>query len=119
MGTPVIIGALVGLAVLSIVNLALTLRIRTGEKKNMLDLSKLTATVELIAAIVPNLAADYETLKGEITALKAQLDPDAQAAIDALVAKMDASFVALKGLDETVPAPVVVPPVVPVVEPTV
>jgi hypothetical protein len=113
METPVVVGVLVVLGFLCLANLALTLFKLTGESRIMLELTALTAKVEAIAAVIPNLAKDYETLKAEIEALKAQIDPGAQAAIDALTVKMDAAFSALKTLDETVPAPVVPTPVEP------
>lgn len=71
----------------------------------MMDFTALTAKVDAIAAVVPGLQADYAALKLAIDELKAQIDPDAQAKIDALVAKLDSSFVALKALDDSVPVP--------------
>lgn len=79
----------------------------------MLNFDDLTAKVDAIAAVLPNITADYAELKAEIETLSGQLDPTAQAKLDELVAKLDVSFDELTALDETVPVHPVEPPVEP------
>jgi hypothetical protein len=69
----------------------------------MLNIDALTAKVDAIALVVPGMQADYANLKAEIDALRDLVDPTAQAKIDALTAKLDVAFVALKALDDSVP----------------
>jgi len=95
---------IIGCLLLVAINIVLTKR---GDQKLMTDLTALVAKVDAIAAVVPNIQTDYETLKAEIEALKGQLEPDLQAKIDALTAKLGESVAALAAVDETVP---VVPP---------
>lgn len=73
----------------------------------MADLTVLKAKVDAVAAVVPTIAEDYATLKALIEEWKKKVeDPTLQAQIDALVAKLDASVIALKAVDDTVPNPV-------------
>lgn len=116
MGTSLLILWLGALTFIAFVNLVIGTINSIGDKKQMTDLTKLSAKVDAIAVVLPNIAADYDQLKAEIEKLKGEIDPDIQANIDALAAKLDVSLSALKGLDDSVVPPVVEPPVEPPVE---
>ena len=75
----------------------------------MADLSKLEAASAALSAVIPNLVADYKTLKDAIDALKVtvaglqgQIDPNLQTKIDAVADAFAASNQALANLDATV-----------------
>jgi len=77
----------------------------------MADLARLTEKVNGIAAILPNIAADYQRLLTRITALEARVaeleaqlaNVPSQAEIDALADNAGASLSTLEGLDALVP----------------
>jgi len=73
------------------------------------NLADLQAKVDAIAVIVPELAADYATLKAEIAALTGQIDPTLQSKLDALTVKLGNSLASLTVLDNSVVQPVVPP----------
>lgn len=75
------------------------------EKKIMLDLTQLIDEVDAITAIIPGIASDYAQLKAAIEDLQGQIDPEAQEKVDALVAKLDTGFAALKQLDDSIVPP--------------
>jgi uncharacterized protein YlxW (UPF0749 family) len=78
-------------------------------EKTMIDIKGLIAKVDALTAIVPNIKADYESLSATVAELQAKVasmegvDPELQALIDSLDAKLGASLVTLKSLDESVP----------------
>lgn len=75
------------------------------KEKISMDLTKFEARVAAIEVVIPNLQSDYTNLAAEIEALRAQIDPTAQARLDNLVARLGVSVSALTALDETVPPP--------------
>ena len=93
------ITGILGLALLA----AIVWSIYDLEEEMALDFAALTAKVDGVVAVVAGIQEDYTNLKAEIDALRAQIDPQAQAKIDALVAKLDAGLAQLTALDQSVP----------------
>lgn len=77
-------------------------------EQGMADLTALKTRVDALAAVLPNIVADYATLKAVIEDLKTKIeDPTLQAQIDAATAKLEVTLTGLAVLDESVSAPVV------------
>jgi uncharacterized coiled-coil protein SlyX len=75
------------------------------QEKISMDLTRLETRIAAIEAVIPNIQSDYANLAAEIEALRAQIDPTAQARLDNLVARLGVSVGALTTLDESVPPP--------------
>jgi hypothetical protein len=81
------------------------------KEKFVMDLTQLETRVAALEVVVPNIESDYATLAAEIEALKAQLDPTAQARLDEMVTRLGVSIGRLSAKDATVePSPPPPPP---------
>ena len=70
----------------------------------MADISRLEAKIAAIEAVVPKIQGDYQALFDLIQQLRDQIDnPQLQADIDALEARLNGTLLSLTALDESVP----------------
>lgn len=87
-----------------LVNLCVTLYLILRGKRTMADISRLEAKIAAIEAVVPKIQGDYQALFDLIQQLRDQIDnPQLQADIDALEARLNGTLLSLTALDESVP----------------